>query len=98
MDIQLNALHYVYLLFTLLILGVMLRKRDTSLVCILGIFILGIIATSSLSQALMGVFNSFIYAIIELMGTILIISVIVGMSTILTKTGVNEIMISPFTK
>jgi len=98
MDIQLNALHYVYLLFTLLILGVMLRKRDTSLVCILGIFILGIMATSSLSQALMGVFNSFIYAIIELMGTILIISVIVGMSTILTKTGVNEIMISPFTK
>lgn len=98
MDIQLNALHYVYLLFTLLILGVMLRKRDTSLVCILGIFILGIMATSSLSQALMGIFNSFIYAIIELMGTILIISVIVGMSTILTKTGVNEIMISPFTK
>ncbi|WP_313756231.1 hypothetical protein [Tissierella sp.] len=98
MDIQLNALHYVYLLFTLLILGVMLRKRDTSLVCILGIFILGIMATSSLSQALIGVFNSFIYAIIELMGTILIISVIVGMSTILTKTGVNEIMISPFTK
>ncbi len=98
MDIQLNALHYVYLLFTLLILGVMIRKRDTSLVCILGIFILGIIATSSLSQAIMGVFNSFIYAIVELMGTILIISVIVGMSTILTKTGINEIMVSPFTK
>ncbi|MDR7857673.1 hypothetical protein [Tissierella sp.] len=98
MDIQLNALHYVYLLFTLLILGVMIRKRDTTLVCILGIFILGIIATSSLSQGIMGVFNSFIYAIVELMGTILIISVIVAMSTILTKTGVNEIMVSPFTK
>lgn len=98
MDIQLNALHYVYLLFTLLILGVMIKKRDTSLICILGIFLLGIIATSSLSQAIMGVFNSFIYAIVELMGTILIISVIVGMSTILTKTGVNEIMVSPFTR
>ncbi len=98
MDIQLNALHYVYLLFTLLILGVMIRKRDTTLVCILGIFILGIIATSSLSQGIMGIFNSFIYAIVELMGTILIISVIVAMSTILTKTGVNEIMVSPFTK
>lgn len=98
MDIQLNALHYVYLLFTLLILWVMIKKRDTSLICILGIFLLGIIATSSLSQAIMGVFNSFIYAIVELMGTILIISVIVGMSTILTKTGVNEIMVSPFTK
>lgn len=98
MEIQLNALHYVYLLFTLLILGVMIRKRDTTLVCILGVFILGIIATSSLSQGIIVVFNSFIYAIVELMGTILIISVIVGMSTILTKTGINEMMISPFTK
>lgn len=98
MDIELSALHYVYLVFTLMILWVMIRKRDTSLVCILGIFVLGIIATSSLPQAIMGVFNSFIYAIVELMGTILIISVIVGMSNMLAKTGINEIMISPFTK
>lgn len=98
MSIELNALHYVYLLFTLIILGVMIKKRDTTLICILGIFLLGLIATSSLSQSIMGVFNSFIYAIVELMGTILIISVIVGMSTILTNTGINEIMISPFTK
>lgn len=98
MSIELNTLHYVYLLFTLIILGVMIRKRDTTLVCILGIFILALIATSSLSQSIMGVFNSFIYAIVELMGTILIISIIVGMSTILTNTGINEIMISPFTK
>lgn len=98
MDIELSALHYVYLVFTLMILWVMIRKRDTSLVCILGIFVLGIIATSSLPQAIMGVFNSFIYAIVELMGTILIISVIVGMSNMLAKTGINEIMVSPFAK
>lgn len=98
MDIQLDALHYVYLLFTLLILGVMVKRRDTTLICILGIFILGIIATSSFYQGIIGVFNSFAYAIVELIGTILIISVIVGMSTILTKTGINEIMVSPFTK
>ena len=68
MCVQLSALHYVYLLFTLIILGVMIKKRDTTLVCIVGIFILAIIATSSLSEAIMGVFNSFIYAIVELMG------------------------------
>lgn len=98
MDIQLDALHYVYLLFTLMILGVMIKRRDTTLVCILGIFILGIIGTSSFYQGITGVFNSFAYAIVELIGTILIISVIVGMSTILGKTGISEIMISPFTK
>lgn len=98
MDISLSALHYVYILFTFIILVVMIRKRDTSLACIIGILILGIISTGSLAASVMGVFNSFIYAIVELMGTILIISIIVAMSTILTKTGINEIMISPFTK
>lgn len=98
MNIELNSLHYLFMIFTLLILVIMVRKRDTTLVCILGIFLLGIFATSSLSMGIMTVFNSFIYAIVQLMGTILIISVIVAMSTILMKTGINEIMVSPFTK
>lgn len=98
MNVELNALHYIYLVFTFLILAVMIRKRDTTLICIIGIFLLALVATNSLSNGIMTVFNSFIFAIVELMGTILIISVIVAMSTILTKSGINEIMISPFTK
>ena len=98
MNVELSALHYIYLVFTLLILAVMIKKRDTTLVCIVGIFLLALVATNSLSSSIITVFNSFIYAIVELMGTILIISVIVAMSTILAKTGINELMISPFTK
>ena len=98
MNIQLGALHYIYIIFTVLILTVMIKKRDTSLVCIIGIFVLALVATNSVTQGVATVFNSFVYAIIELMGTILIISVIVSMSSILTKTGINEIMVSPFTK
>jgi len=98
MGIELNALHWVYVAFILLILGVMIMKRDTTLVCIIGLFVLGLLATTSLSQSIIGIFNSLIYAIKELLGTILIISIIVGMSNILTKTGINEVMISPFSK
>lgn len=98
MLIELNVLHWVYVIFTLLILGFMVAKRDTTLVCIIGIFLLSIIATSSLSTSIMTIFNSFIFAIVELLGTILIISIIVGMSSILTKTGISQVMISPFTK
>lgn len=98
MNVELSALHYIFLVFTLLILVVMIKKRDTTLVCIAGIFLLALVATSSVSSGVMTVFNSFIFAITELLGTILIISVIVAMSTILTKSGINEIMISPFTR
>lgn len=98
MLVELNALHWVYLVFTLLILGFMIAKRDTTLVCVAGIFLLGIIATNSISASIMTIFNSFIFAIVELLGTILIISIIVGMSSILSKTGISQMMISPFAK
>lgn len=98
MNIDLKSLHYLFMVFTLLILIVMVRKRDTTLICLLGIFLMGVIGTSSPYQGVMTVFNSFIFAIVELIGTILIISVIVSMSTILSETGISEIMISPFTK
>lgn len=95
MGVELTALHYVYLLFIFLILGVMVMRRDTSVVCMIGIFIIGLLVSGSVYQAVSGVFNSFIYAITELLGTILIISIIVAMSRVLLVTGINEAMVSP---
>ncbi len=98
MGIELNALHWVYMFFIVAIIIVMLFRRDTSLICILGIFCLGLAATTSIYQSIMGIFNSLIYAIKELMGTILIISVITAMSKELMSSGINEAMVSPFSK
>ena len=98
MNIELTALHWVYLTLILQIIINMIMKRDTSLVSIAGVFAIGLIATGSLYASVMGIFNSFILAITELMGTILIISVITGMSKVMLKTGVNEFMVNPFTK
>ncbi|WP_409346404.1 hypothetical protein [Paenibacillus sp. MBLB4367] len=98
MGVELLGLHWVYLAFIALIIGFMVMRRDTSLVCIAGIFVLGLMATESLSQSVSGIFSSFIVAIKELLGTILVISIIVSMSRVLLVSGINEAMISPFTK
>jgi hypothetical protein len=98
MDVTLVSLHWVYLLFIFLIIGFMIRRRDTTILCITGILLLGLIATGSLPKSVSGVFSSFIFAIKELMGTILIISIIVALSRVLTRSGINEAMISPFAK
>ncbi|RJE86886.1 hypothetical protein D3P07_17035 [Paenibacillus sp. 1011MAR3C5] len=98
MVIQLAAVHWVYLLFVVAIIGFMIMRRDTTLVCIAGILGIGILATTSIEGSISGIFNSFIYAIKELIGTILIISIIVAMSRILIRTGINEVMIAPFAK
>lgn len=96
--VELTMIHWVYVVFIVLIIGFMVMRRDTSLITIVGIFILGLLATQSISQSIGGIFNSFIYAITELLGTILVISIIVSMSRILLYSGVNEVMISPVTK
>ncbi|MFJ8071582.1 hypothetical protein ACIQZD_21955 [Peribacillus sp. NPDC096447] len=98
MEMELTALHWIYVVFIALIIGFMVRRRDTTLICIVGISLLALVATGSLASSISGIFNSFIFAITELMSTILIISIIVAMSTVLTKSGINDVMIAPFAK
>lgn len=98
MGVELIALHWIYVLFIVLIIGFMVKRLDTTLVSILGIFVIAIMATQSITSSISGIFNSFIFAITELLPTILIISIIVAMSRVLTKTGINEAMVAPFTK
>ncbi len=98
MVIHLTAIHYVYLAFIVFIMALLIRRRDTTMICVAGIFALGILATGTLSGSVSGVFNSFIYATKELMGTIMIISIIVAMSRVLIRTGINEAMVAPLTR
>ncbi|AWB47094.1 hypothetical protein DCC85_21575 [Paenibacillus sp. CAA11] len=98
MEIELTAIHYVYLAFIGLILAFLIMRRDTTVICVAGIFTLGLLATQTISGSVSGVFNSFIYATKELMGTILIISIIVAMSRVLIATGINERMVAPLTR
>ena len=88
----------IYVFFIALIIGFMVMRRDTTFICIVGIFTLAITATGSLSGSVMSIFTGFIYAITELLPTILIISIIVAMSKTLTTTGINDVMISPFAR
>lgn len=97
MGVDLALIHGVYVFFVLLIIAMMILRRDTSLVCIIGIALLGITATGSLATSVGGIFGSFIYAITELLPTILVICIIVAMSHVLQETGVNEAMIRPLT-
>lgn len=92
---DLVLLHAIYGLFVLLIIGFMAAGRDTSLVSILGIFALGLAATGSLITAVTGIFSGFIYAITELLPTILVICVIVAMSRVLAAGGIHETMVRP---
>ncbi|TDL81039.1 hypothetical protein [Peribacillus frigoritolerans] len=98
MGAELTLIHWFYVFFIISIIGFMLFRRDTTVVSIIGIIVISFVASHSLSHSITSVFNSFIFAITELLPTILVISIIVSMSKILEVTGINESMVSPFTK
>ncbi|PFR99001.1 hypothetical protein, partial [Bacillus cereus] len=98
MGVDLTLLHALYILCLLTIITFFILRKDTTIICIVFIFLLGLTATHSIPLAVSGIFQSFIYAITELLPTILIISIIVSMSNLLVHTGINDTMISPFTK
>ncbi|OMP67023.1 hypothetical protein [Domibacillus epiphyticus] len=98
MGVELAALHWIYVIFIVLIIGFMVMRRDTTLISITGVFLIALTATGSLSASISSIFSSFIFAITELLPTILVISIIVAMSKTLTTTGINDVMISPFSK
>lgn len=93
---ELAGLHWIYILFIFCIIGFMIIRRDTTIICIVGIFTIALYATGNLTDSVAGIFTSFVYAITELLPTILVISIIVSLSQLLTKTGINEMMITPF--
>lgn len=98
MEMELAQIHWIYMLFIGGIIILMAMRRDTSLFCIIGIFVIAILSTESITTSVSGVFDSFIYAIGELLPTILIICIIVSLGRVLTDTGINDVMIYPFTK
>ncbi|UHA74867.1 hypothetical protein [Paenibacillus sp. 481] len=95
---ELTLLHGIYVLFIGLIIGCLIMRKDTTIVCIIGIFGLGVAATGSFNIAISGLFTSFLYAITQLLSTILIISLVVSMSRVLLASGINEKMVAPVTR
>lgn len=93
--VELTAAHWVYALFIVLILITMALRRETPLVCIIGSFILSWVITGSLIQAVQAIFNSITVASSELLGIVVIISLIVAMAKMLEETGMAEMMFRP---
>ncbi len=96
--VEITLIHWIYLIFIFLILGFMISRLDTTIICIVGIFLIAFVANGSLQESIISIFSSFLYAISELLPTILIISLIVAMSKTLSQTGVNDQMVAPFTR
>jgi len=93
--VQLTAAHWVYALFIVLILVTMAFRRETPIVCIIGSLVLAWVVTGNFIGAVQAIFNSMTVAASELLGTVMIISIIVALAKMLEETGIAEKLFSP---
>jgi TRAP-type C4-dicarboxylate transport system permease large subunit len=93
--VELTAAHWIYALFIVLVLITMSLRRETPIVCIVGSLILSWVITGNLVKAVQAIFNSITIAFSELLGVVVIISLIVAMAKMLEETGLAEMMFRP---
>ena len=94
----LTPMHYLYLLGVIVILAVMMFRKDTLLVCIAFLFILGVAGFGSVTGGIMTVFNAIVYAAKEFMDIIATIALIIALSKCLKELGSDYLMMSPMSK
>jgi len=93
--VEITWAHWVYAIFIVLVLIAMALRKETPLVCIVGSLVLSWVITGNLVKAVQAVFNSITVAASELLGVVVIISLIVAMAKMLEETGLAEIMFRP---
>ena len=93
--IALTPLHYAYLIGVIVILAVMVMRRDTPAVCIAFLFILGLIGLKSVTGGIMTVFNAILYAGKEFMEVLATIALVTSLSKCLKDLGSDYLMMVP---
>ncbi len=94
----LTAAHWVYAAFVLLIFVFLALKQDTSVIAIIGLFLIGWITLGTPIGGLQTIFNGMVRAGVVLLDVVFIISVVVALSKGMEKIGALQLMVSPFKK
>ena len=97
-SVVLTPLHYTYLIGVIVILAVMVLRRDTPAVCIGFLFLLGVIGLGSVTGGIMTVFNAVLYAAKEFMEVIATIALVTALSKCLKDLGSDYLMMVPMSK
>ena len=91
----LTPLHYAYLIGVIVILAVMVLKKDTPAVCIAFLFILGLIGLKSVTGGIITVFSAVLYAGREFMEVLATIALVTSLSKCLKDLGSDYLMMVP---
>lgn len=94
----LTPLHFLYLAGVIVILGVMVMRKDTPAVCIGFLFLLGLAGRGSVIGGIQTVFNAMLYAGREFMEIIATIALVSALSKALSDLGSDYLLMKPMSR
>lgn len=94
----LTPLHCLYLLGVVVILTVMILRKDTPAVCIGFLFLLGAAGMGSFIGGIQTVFNAMLYAAKEFMEVIATIALVTSLSKCLSELGSDYLLMRPMSR
>ena len=98
LTIELSPVHFIYLIGVFTILAAMILRKDTPIICILFIFILGLVSSHSLVGGIQSVFRAILYASKEFMEIIATIALVTSLSKCLSELGSDYLMMRSMSK
>ncbi len=96
--VVLTPVHYCYLIGVLVILGVMILRKDTPAVCIAFLFLLGFVSLGTIWGGIQTVFNAILYAGREFMEIIATIALVTALSKCLSELGSDYLLMRPMSR
>lgn len=96
--ITLSIIHYTYIFIIIAIILTIIMKKDVTLVCILGIAVIGFLYTLKPIETVIIIYKAITVSGREFIDIIIIIAIVNCMSKVLSDIGADEIMISPISK
>lgn len=96
--IAITPLHILYLVGVIVILAVMVLRRDTPAVCIAFLFLLGVVGLGNVAGGVQVVFKAILYAATQFMEVIATIALVTALSKCLTDLGSDYLLMTPMAR
>lgn len=95
---ELTLIHWLYLLIVIVVIAVMVMRRDTLIPCLIGLFLFGLAAKGSIIAAIQVIYNALVVSGGVFWEIIVIISLVVAMSKAMTDVGADFLVMRPVAK
>lgn len=97
-SIVLTPVHWLFLTGVIAIFLTMILRKDTPIVCILFLFLIGTAGRHSLAGGVQAIFTSVIYAISQFMEVIATIALVTAFSKCLRDLGSDALLMAPMSR